>query len=86
MPGESTEIEDILLGARKRDEEIAKARANAHYAGEADPYKHPDEDDDDFDDDFDDDESDDADDPDDGYGDAVEVEEFDGSEESGSAA
>ncbi|MBS6948758.1 MAG: 30S ribosome-binding factor RbfA [Bifidobacterium scardovii] len=86
VPGEATEIEDILLVARKRDEELAKARANAHYAGEADPYKHPDEDDDDFDDDFDDDESDDADDPDDGYGDAVEVEEFDGSEESGSAA
>ena len=45
-------IEDILAVAHKRDEEIAKARETAQYAGDADPYKHPEErDDDEFDDD-----------------------------------
>lgn len=61
VPGEATEIEDILAIARKRDEELARARETAQYAGDADPYKHPEERDDD--DDFDDDE--------------VEVEEYD---------
>lgn len=61
VPGEAHGIEDILMMARKRDEELAKARENAQYAGDADPYKHPEdrdddfEDDDDFNDDFDDD-------------------------------
>ena len=41
MPGEAHEIEDILAMARKRDEELAKARETAQYAGDADPYKHP---------------------------------------------
>ncbi|PST47001.1 ribosome-binding factor A [Bifidobacterium callitrichos] len=64
VPGEAHEIEDILALARKRDEDLARARANAQYAGDADPYKHDDKpaddasdgfDDDDFgDDDFDD--------------------------------
>ena len=54
VPGEAHEIEDILALARKRDEELAKSRANAQYAGDADPYKHDDEsDDDDFDEDDD---------------------------------
>ena len=52
VPGEAHEIEDILAIARKRDEELAKTRKTGQYAGEADPYKHPEEDDDD---DFDDD-------------------------------
>ena len=26
--------------SHKRDEELAKSRANAQYAGDADPYKH----------------------------------------------
>lgn len=52
VPGEAHEIEDILAIARKRDEELAKARENAQYAGEADPYKH---DDDESDEDFEDD-------------------------------
>ncbi|TPF94896.1 ribosome-binding factor A [Bifidobacterium sp. UTBIF-68] len=72
VPGEAHEIEDILMLARKRDEELAKARANAQYAGDADPYKHDDEpDEDDFDDD-DEAETDDAgiDDADSDYGDA----------------
>lgn len=69
VPGEATEIEDILVTARRRDEELAKSREHAQYAGDADPYKHPEErenrwaEDDDYDD-YDDDnygeESDDA--------------------------
>ncbi|NMM95102.1 30S ribosome-binding factor RbfA [Bifidobacterium oedipodis] len=67
VPGEAHEIEDILALARKRDAELAKARATAQYAGDADPYKHDDEpDDDDWDEDEDDaDESDESDDWDD---------------------
>lgn len=42
VPGEAHEIEDILSLARKRDEELAKMRANANYAGDADPYRHDD--------------------------------------------
>ena len=53
MPGEAHEIEDILALAHKRDEELAKSRANAQYAGDADPYKHDDEPNDDFEDDSD---------------------------------
>lgn len=44
VPGESHEIDDIIVAARHRDEELARMRANAQYAGEADPYKHDDED------------------------------------------
>lgn len=45
VPGQATEIEDILTVAKKRDAELNQARANARYAGDEDPYKHPDEDD-----------------------------------------
>lgn len=61
VPSEAHEIEDILVAARKRDEELAKARETAQYAGEADPYKKPREDEEfdgeefDEDDDFEDD-------------------------------
>lgn len=61
VPGEAHEIEDILAMARKRDEELAKARETAQYAGEADPYKHP-EVHDDEDEEWDDDESNESDD------------------------
>lgn len=44
VPGEAHEIDDIIVAARRRDEEFARMRANAQYAGEADPYKHDDED------------------------------------------
>ncbi|MFU0558292.1 30S ribosome-binding factor RbfA [Gardnerella vaginalis] len=57
VPSEAHEIEDILVAARKRDEELAKARETAKYAGEADPYKKPREDEE-FDDDFEDGDSD----------------------------
>ncbi|MFD0705341.1 30S ribosome-binding factor RbfA [Alloscardovia venturai] len=64
LQGQAAEVDDVLVVARKRDEELAKLRENAHYAGEADPYKHKDEETDnsqstahvvfdDFDDDFD---------------------------------
>lgn len=65
VPTEAHEIEDILVAARRRDEELARMRENAQYAGESDPYKKPhedDESDDDFDgDDFEDDFEDDSD-------------------------
>lgn len=51
VPGEASELEDILAVARKRDEDLARARATAQYAGEEDPYKHPDEDDEEDEDD-----------------------------------
>ncbi|MBT1177489.1 30S ribosome-binding factor RbfA [Bifidobacterium callimiconis] len=56
VPSEATEIEDILTVALKRDAELAKARENAQYAGDADPYRHdePAADDDEFDEDSDD--------------------------------
>lgn len=53
VPGEAHEIEDILAVAKKRDEELARARATAQYAGDTDPYKHDDEPNDDFEDDSD---------------------------------
>ncbi len=66
LQGSAAQVDDVLVVARKRDEELAKMRENAQYAGEADPYKHKDEDidedngatvefDDDFENDFDDD-------------------------------
>jgi len=44
VPGEATEIEDILTVARKRDEDLARAREAAQYAGDPDPYRHDDTD------------------------------------------
>ena len=67
VPTEAHEIEDILAMARKRDAELAKTRETAQYAGESDPYKHPEErdesdyDDADYDADADDADYDDAD-------------------------
>lgn len=43
VPGEATEIEDILAVALKRDRDLAAQREGAQYAGDADPYKHDDE-------------------------------------------
>lgn len=43
VPGEAHEIEDILVTARRRDEELQRIRENATYAGDADPYRHDDE-------------------------------------------
>ncbi|MFT8442959.1 MAG: 30S ribosome-binding factor RbfA [Bifidobacterium aquikefiri] len=43
VPQEATEIEDILVAARKRDEELADLRSTASYAGDEDPYRHDDD-------------------------------------------
>ncbi|CAI9398854.1 Ribosome-binding factor A [Aestuariimicrobium sp. T2.26MG-19.2B] len=42
-------IEDLLVQAKRRDAELAAQAATAQFAGEADPYRH--EDDDDWDED-----------------------------------
>ena len=44
LPTQARTFEDALARARARDEEIARAHAGAPYAGEADPYRHDDED------------------------------------------
>ena len=41
LPETSSQLEDALRKARERDAELAAARAGAQYAGEADPYKKP---------------------------------------------
>lgn len=70
LPTQAHEIDDVLVVAKKRDEELERSREGAQYAGEEDPYRHPrededddfdDEDDEEFDDDFDDDSDDDSD-------------------------
>ncbi|BDR55123.1 hypothetical protein KIMH_12340 [Bombiscardovia apis] len=43
VPTQATEIEDVLTVAQKRDKELEEARANAQYAGDADPYRHDDD-------------------------------------------
>ena len=50
VPGEAHEIDDIIVAARRRDEELARMRANAQYAGDADLYKHDDESEDELED------------------------------------
>lgn len=64
LPTQAHEIDDVLVVAKKRDEELERSREGAQYAGEEDPYRHPrededddfdDEDDEEFDEDFDDD-------------------------------
>jgi len=45
IPEGAAHIEEALKTARERDEELARARAAADYAGDADPYKKPAEDD-----------------------------------------
>ncbi len=43
LPESAAHIEELLSTARERDAAVAAAAANAAYAGEADPYKHPDD-------------------------------------------
>ena len=51
VPENAAAIESLLIAARERDNEAAALAANAEYAGEADPYVKPREDEDqDFDD------------------------------------
>jgi ribosome-binding factor A len=45
VPESAAQIEDVLARARAADEAVAAQAAGASYAGEADPYRKPDEDD-----------------------------------------
>ena len=47
MPENAEHIEDLLKRARTADEEVASVRQGATYAGDADPYRTPRDDDDD---------------------------------------
>ncbi|MBW3069697.1 30S ribosome-binding factor RbfA [Actinomyces sp. 594] len=47
LPTQAQAIEDALAQARARDEEIARTYAGASYAGDADPYRHDDDEDED---------------------------------------
>jgi ribosome-binding factor A len=46
LPDSAAHIEDLLAQARRSDAEVAAAAVDAVYAGDADPYKHPDDDED----------------------------------------
>lgn len=41
LPESAKSIEDVLVAARFRDEQIRREAAGATYAGDADPYKKP---------------------------------------------
>ncbi|WP_265447411.1 30S ribosome-binding factor RbfA [Flexivirga meconopsidis] len=41
IPEGAAHIEEALRAARERDDELARAKQSANYAGEADPYKKP---------------------------------------------
>ncbi|AMW13207.1 ribosome-binding factor A [Streptomyces qaidamensis] len=45
LPDNARAIEDLLDKARMSDEKVREASAGAKYAGDADPYRKPDEDD-----------------------------------------
>lgn len=45
LPDTARNIEDLLDKARQSDEKVREASAGAKYAGDADPYRKPDEDD-----------------------------------------
>lgn len=45
LPETAAALEGTLLEARARDERIARSAQGATYAGDADPYRHGDEDD-----------------------------------------
>ncbi|GII86424.1 ribosome-binding factor A [Sphaerisporangium siamense] len=44
LPDSARHLDELLAEARARDEEIAKKAEGAVHAGEADPYRRPDED------------------------------------------
>lgn len=47
LPETAASLEDALVAARIKDEQIAKLAEGAEYAGDEDPYRHDDEEDDD---------------------------------------
>ncbi|WP_084104363.1 30S ribosome-binding factor RbfA [Demequina sp. NBRC 110056] len=44
VPETAASLDKALHEAQQRDAELAKLRENAQYAGEADPYRHPEDD------------------------------------------
>ncbi|WP_416393350.1 MULTISPECIES: 30S ribosome-binding factor RbfA [unclassified Curtobacterium] len=54
LPETSAHMEDLLVQAQVRDEQVRAAAAGASYAGDADPYKHDEDEDEDEDEDADD--------------------------------
>ena len=50
LPDSARRIEDLVASARQADEELARSREGATWAGDPDPYKKPAEDDDKWDD------------------------------------
>jgi len=46
VPETARQIEELLAAARASDDEVAKRREGATFAGDPDPYKHDDEDED----------------------------------------
>ena len=44
LPETSAHMEDLLVQAQVRDEQVRAAAAGATYAGDADPYKHDEDD------------------------------------------
>jgi len=58
LPDSVKRIDDLVATARQADEELARAREGAQWAGDPDPYKKPAEDWDDEDEDADHDEDD----------------------------
>ncbi len=45
LPDTAAHIDDLLKAAREHDAEVAASAAGAVYAGDADPYKHEDDED-----------------------------------------
>jgi ribosome-binding factor A len=46
VPEGATHLEEVLREARQRDAELAAQAAGRQYAGDPDPYRHPDDDED----------------------------------------
>jgi ribosome-binding factor A len=72
VPENALAIEDLLSAAAAADAEVQQKAASAVYAGDADPYRKPREDEDDEDSDEDDEDSEDSEDSDDSDEDEVE--------------
>ena len=48
LPDSARRIDDLVAAARQADEELARTREGATWAGDPDPYKKPAEDEDDW--------------------------------------
>jgi ribosome-binding factor A len=49
LPDSARRIDDLVAAAREADEELARTREGATWAGDPDPYKKPSDDEDDWD-------------------------------------